>query len=206
MAARRRKAPKRGKAARRRKPTGRKAGRKKANRNAGRKKARRRAARKTTARKAAPKQAKRTTPRKKVSRLPRRKSAARKKPTRKPARRTTSKRTAAKPARKPAVRKQAVPKASASAAERGLVSGAALEVGVVSHYFSRAGAAVVALSRPIHHGDTIHVRGATTDFVQAVDGIALEGAAVREGVPPQSVGLRLEQRARTGDRVYRVSW
>jgi len=87
-----------------------------------------------------------------------------------------------------------------------LVSGAPIEVGVVLHYYPRAAAGVVALSRPIHRGDTIHVRGQTTDFVQAVQELALEGAPVSAGAPPQQVGVRLAQRARAGDRVYRVSW
>jgi putative protease len=86
------------------------------------------------------------------------------------------------------------------------VAGAPIEVGVVLHYYPRAGAGVVALSRPIHRGDTIHVRGQTTDFVQSVQELALDGASVSEGAPPQQVGLRLVERARVGDRVYRVSW
>ena len=86
------------------------------------------------------------------------------------------------------------------------MAGAPVEVGVVLHYYPRAAAGVVALSRPIHRGDTIHVRGQTTDFVQAVQELALEGAPVSEGAPPQQVGVRLAQRARAGDRVYRVSW
>ena len=86
------------------------------------------------------------------------------------------------------------------------MAGAPIEVGVVLHYFPRAAAAVVALSRPIHRGDTIHVRGQTTDFVQPVLELALEGASVTEGTPPQEIGVRLAQRARAGDRVFRVSW
>ena len=74
------------------------------------------------------------------------------------------------------------------------------------HFYPRAGAAIVALTRPIHRGDTIHVRGQTTDFVQPVSELALEGAPVAEGTPPQQVGVRFEQRARAGDRVFRVSW
>jgi hypothetical protein len=65
---------------------------------------------------------------------------------------------------------------------------------------------VVALSRPIHRGDTIHVRGRTTDFVQPVRELALDGASVAEGAPAQQIGVRLEQRAREGDRVFRISW
>jgi hypothetical protein len=86
------------------------------------------------------------------------------------------------------------------------VAGAALEVGVVLHYYPRASAAVVSLSRPIHRGDRIYVRGHTTDFVQSVVGLALDGSAVAQAAPPQQVGLQLEQRARVGDRVFRVSW
>jgi hypothetical protein len=77
---------------------------------------------------------------------------------------------------------------------------------VLVHYYPRAAAGVVTLSRPIRVGDTIHVRGHTTDFVQQVASLALDGAPVGEGAPPQSLGLALERRARPGDRVYRVSW
>jgi len=76
----------------------------------------------------------------------------------------------------------------------------------VLHYFPHAAAGVVALSRPIHRGDTIHVRGQTTDFVQAVQELELEGAPVADGAPPQQIGVRFAARARPGDRVYRVSW
>jgi putative protease len=77
---------------------------------------------------------------------------------------------------------------------------------VVTHWFPRASAAVVALSHPIHLGDTIHVRGQSTDFVQQVGSLALDGEPVREGAPPQALGVRLAARARPGDRVFRISW
>jgi hypothetical protein len=77
---------------------------------------------------------------------------------------------------------------------------------VVTHWFPRASAAVVCLSHPIHRGDTIHVRGQHTDFVQQVESLALDGESVGEGLPSQEVGLRVEARVRRGDRVYRVSW
>ena len=120
------------------------------------------------------------------------------------------KRAARKPARAPRPRPK--PKAaSAAPAERAappqrLVTGAPIEVGVVLHYYPRAAAAVVALSRPIHRGDTIHVRGQTTDFVQPVLELALDGASVSEGAPQQQIGVRVAQRARVGDRVFRVAW
>ena len=109
-------------------------------------------------------------------------------------------------------RKRRAPARAASAAEarpgarERLAAGVPVEVGVVVHWFPRASAAVVALSHRIRVGDTIHVRGRSTDFVQQVASLALEGAPVREGAPPQALGVRLEARARPGDRVYRVAW
>ncbi len=149
-----------------------------------------------------------------------RKTARRPKPKpRKPAK-PKAKRATRKPARAPRSRPRAKPKrprAAAparrveppperTAAAHRLVTGAPIEVGVVLHYYPRAAAAVVALSRPIHRGDTIHVRGQTTDFVQPVLELALDGASVAEGAPPQQIGVRFQQRARVGDRVFRVSW
>ena len=124
------------------------------------------------------------------------------------------KRAARKPARAPRPRpkpKTKTPRAAPAPTERAaptqrLVTGAPIEVGVVLHYYPRAAAAVIALSRPIHRGDTIHVRGQTTDFVQPVRELALDGASVSEGTPQQQIGVRFEQRARVGDRVFRVSW
>jgi putative protease len=115
----------------------------------------------------------------------------------------------AKPRRKAAARPRRAAEAVArprAPAHPPLVAGAPIEVGVVLHYYAKAAAGVVALSRPIHRGDTIHVRGATTDFVQPVEELRLDGAPVAAAAPSQEIGLRLVARARAGDRVYRVSW
>ena len=136
----------------------------------------------------------------------RRKPVARKRAAKPKASAPRRKKPAAARARPRRPRPRAAPAAPALAGERRLVAGAALEVGVVLHYYPRASAAVVSLSRPIHRGDRIYVRGHTTDFVQSVVGLALDGSAVAQAAPPQQVGLQLEQRARVGDRVFRVSW
>jgi hypothetical protein len=139
----------------------------------------------------------------------RRKPAARARPAKPKASRRRRKKRAppkAKTRAKPKRTRRSLPAQGPAPTERRLVAGAALEVGVVLHYYPRAGAAVVSLSRPIHRGDRIYLRGHTTDFVQSVAALALDGSAVTEAAPPQQVGLQLEQRARVGDRVFRVSW
>jgi hypothetical protein len=147
------------------------------------------------------------------TRKPRAKKPRAKKPSAK-SRRTRGATRRAKPRRaKPRPKAAARPRKGAETVARPrapanppLVAGAPIEVGVVLHYYPKAAAGVVALSRPIHRGDTIHVRGATTDFVQPVAELRLDGASVAAAAPPQEIGLRLAGRARAGDRVYRVSW
>jgi hypothetical protein len=169
-----------------------------------RRKGRSRKSKRSAARKparAARKQAARPAP--KAARPKQKKPAARK---RAPAKRRPS-RARASPSRKQRAPARAAGEAEARpAARERLAAGVPVEVGVVVHWFPRASAAVVALSHPIHVGDTIHVRGHSTDFVQQVASLALDGAPVREGAPPQALGVRLDARARPGDRVYRVSW
>ena len=144
-------------------------------------------------------------PKPKRSRPAKRKAEAKaKRATRKPAR-APRPRPKPKPPRAAPARRAEAPGERAAVPQR-LVTGAPIEVGVVLHYYPHAAAAVVALSRPIHRGDTIHVRGQTTDFVQPVLELALDGASVSEGAPPQQIGVRFQQRARVGDRVFRVSW
>ncbi|MDD9872406.1 MAG: hypothetical protein OXU65_02705 [Deltaproteobacteria bacterium] len=77
-------------------------------------------------------------------------------------------------------------------------------VGRVRHYFPRAGAAVVTLSDELRLGDWVHICGEHSDFVQRVSSLARDGEPVRRGGPGQEIGLALEERARPGDRVFRM--
>lgn len=54
-------------------------------------------------------------------------------------------------------------------------------------------------------GDTIHVRGHTTDYYQRVDRIEVDHRAVEVARPGQSVGVHVTQRVREGDAVWKVS-
>jgi putative protease len=79
-------------------------------------------------------------------------------------------------------------------------------VGRVVHSYPAAGAAIVELSAELARGDTIHVRGQTSDFVQRVESLKRRGRRVERAKAGQQIGLAVEQRARVGDRVYRVVW
>ncbi len=84
------------------------------------------------------------------------------------------------------------------------MSGEIVEVGRVTHYFSKIGVAVVELKAPLRLGDKILIRGATTNFEQTVESMQIEHKPVEEAQPGQSVGIKVKDRVREKDVVYKV--
>lgn len=78
------------------------------------------------------------------------------------------------------------------------------EVGRVAHYFTKIGVAVVNLTDTLSVGDKILVRGAVTNFEQTVESMQIEHKNVNIAQSGQSVGLKVDQRVREGDKVYRI--
>ncbi len=79
------------------------------------------------------------------------------------------------------------------------------EVGQVSDYFAHIGVAGIELTGPLRVGDTIHIKGHTTDFQQVVESMQIEHANVQEAGPGQSIGIQVRERCRHGDHIYKVT-
>jgi len=77
-------------------------------------------------------------------------------------------------------------------------------VGRVAHYFTKIGVAVVELTDELRVGDRISVEGATTNFEQVVDSMQIEHEDVQVATAGQSIGLKVNQRVREGDLVYKL--
>ena len=78
------------------------------------------------------------------------------------------------------------------------------EVGRVTHYFTRISVAVVELSDKLSIGDKILIQGATTNFEQTVQSMQIEHKNITTAEAGQSIGLKVEQRVREGDKVYKI--
>jgi len=138
----------------------------------------------------------------KRKKAPARRPAARKKTAKAkktPAKKASQRRAAPK-ARKPAARaaaaKPAVPVALPPPGER---------IGEVTHYFSHLSVAVIKLETgTLRVGDTIHIRGHTSDFSQRVESLQVDRAAVPEVGPRDDFGLKVREHARVNDVVYKV--
>jgi len=80
------------------------------------------------------------------------------------------------------------------------------EIGRVTHFFSKIGVCVVELNKgELKVGETIHIKGHTTDLYQKVDSMQMEHAPVQVARKGESFGLHVEAQVREHDVVYRVT-
>jgi selenocysteine-specific translation elongation factor len=82
---------------------------------------------------------------------------------------------------------------------------AEIEVGKVCDFFARPVVAGIELTSELKVGDKIRISGHTTNIEMTVDSMQIDNASVQEAKAGQSVGLKLPDRARCGDVVYKVS-
>lgn len=78
------------------------------------------------------------------------------------------------------------------------------EVGIVEHFFGEINVAAIKLRKPLKVGDKIHIKGHTTDFSQTVDSIQIEHQSVTEAPSGSDIGIKVKDRVREHDIVYRV--
>lgn len=78
-----------------------------------------------------------------------------------------------------------------------------IEIGQVTHFFSKINVAIVELRLPLNVGDRILVRGPVTDFLQTVESMQIDRKAIFRAEGGQSVGLKTEQPAKEKDTVYK---
>ena len=78
-----------------------------------------------------------------------------------------------------------------------------VEVGKITHFFPKINVAVIELRAPLKVGDTIAVKGPNTDFEQTVDSMQIEHKNVEVAETGQSIGLKVKERVRETDTVYK---
>ncbi len=77
-------------------------------------------------------------------------------------------------------------------------------VGTVTHYYSKINVAVIELSAPLKKGDKIAIMGATTEITQTVKSMQIEHKTIDSAQAGQAIGLKVKDRVRAGDTVYRI--
>jgi putative protease len=78
-------------------------------------------------------------------------------------------------------------------------------IGKVNHWFGRIDVAGIELTDKLAVGDSIHILGHTTDFEQEITSMQIMHQDVNEAGPGDDVGVKVQFRARVGDRVYKMT-
>jgi putative protease len=81
-----------------------------------------------------------------------------------------------------------------------------VKIGRISHYFGKIQVAAIELTDgDLAIGDTIHIKGHTSDFTQTIESMQIDRADVPSASKGQSVGIRVSEHARVGDEVFKIS-
>ena len=78
------------------------------------------------------------------------------------------------------------------------------EIGKIAHFFSKINVAVIELNAPLSVGDKIQIQGPTTNFQQTVQSMQIEHNNVKAAKAGQSIGLKVNERVREKDTVYKI--
>lgn len=78
------------------------------------------------------------------------------------------------------------------------------KIGDVTHYFGHIPAGIFKLTGKLKRGDTVHVKGATTDFTQEVGSMQVDHKEVESAKKGKEVGVQIDQKVRDGDEVFLV--
>ena len=78
-------------------------------------------------------------------------------------------------------------------------------IGKVSDFFARPVVAGIELTGPLKLGDKIHIKGHTTDIEFIVDSMQINNVDVQQAKDGDAVGIKVSERVRRGDTIYKVT-
>jgi len=80
-----------------------------------------------------------------------------------------------------------------------------VEIGKVSDFFSRPVVAGIELTATLQQGDKIHIKGYTTDMELIINSMQIDNVDVTQAKAGDAIGVKVSERVRRGDIVYKVT-
>lgn len=77
-------------------------------------------------------------------------------------------------------------------------------IGEVTDFFARPVVAGIELAATLKLGDKIHIKGHTTDLELIVDSMQINNVNVEQAKTGDLIGIKVSERVRRGDTVYKV--
>ena len=78
------------------------------------------------------------------------------------------------------------------------------EIGKITHFFGHLSVGIIELSDTLKVGESIHIKGHSTDFTQGIDSMQIEHATVSEAKSGDAIGIKVAQKVHPHDKVYKV--
>ncbi len=78
-------------------------------------------------------------------------------------------------------------------------------IGKVSDFFARPVVAGIELTAPLKVGDKIRIKGHTTDLELTISSMQIKNADVSAATAGDSIGIKVPDRVRKGDSVYKIT-
>ena len=78
-------------------------------------------------------------------------------------------------------------------------------IGTVSDFFAHPVVAGIELTAALKIGDKIHIKGHTTELEMTVGSIQIDNDQVTEAKAGDSIGVKVSDRVRSGDSVYKIT-
>jgi len=74
------------------------------------------------------------------------------------------------------------------------------KIGKITHYFDKISVGIIKLEAPLKKGDTIKIGEAE----QPIESMQVDHKDIDEGKPGDEVGVKVSQKVREGEEVYKV--
>ena len=78
-------------------------------------------------------------------------------------------------------------------------------VGKISDFFARPVVAGIELTATLKVGDNIHIKGHTTDLEFTIESMQIDNVNVEQAKAGDNIGIKVSDRVRRGDIVYKVT-
>ena len=79
------------------------------------------------------------------------------------------------------------------------------KIGEITHYFGKIEVGIIKITKgDLKIGDTICVKGATSDFEQPVKSMQIEHKEVEKAKKGDVIGLKVKDKTREGDEVFKI--
>jgi translation elongation factor EF-1alpha len=79
-------------------------------------------------------------------------------------------------------------------------------IGKITHYFNKINVGIIEITDgELAVGDTIHIKGHTTDFTQTVTSMQIEHEKIDKAKKGDDIGLKVDNSVHEKDEVYKVT-